>query len=240
MYTLLLDGSGPKLGLATCQTSQPLYLQRIPFESYETLTDYLSQSLATQQIEIEQIGALGVITGPGGYTGLRSSLLLVRTWAQTRQVPVWGCTHWELAFFEMRDSPEEVLFVQPIKHTHFLITRGRHEKNQVVYSLRPELILKADLSLHLATPYVRLVSPFPETLEGAFTLRDSLLIMADWCPVQPPTAWQQLVPFYAKPATLTPPKAKEAMPKKAGLNPQRLFQHRSKHDEDAGLPRAGD
>lgn len=213
MYTLLLDGSGPELGLAIRQTSQPLRLQRTPFASYESLTDWLIQSLAHQQILVDQITAVGIITGPGSYTGLRSSLLLVRTWAQTRKIPVWGCTHWELAFFEMREHPEEILCVQPIKQSHVLITRGRYQKNQIVYSLRPELILKTELALHLATPHVRLVSPFPDTLEGTLPLRDALFILGDWCLDQPPTAWSQLAPFYAKPATLTPPKAKAAIPK---------------------------
>lgn len=92
MYTLLIDGSGPRMGLGICREGELQHLLRSPFEAYEELTDWLMQTLKHHSIASEAVKRLGVVTGPGSYTGLRSSLLLMRTWSQTRHLP-YGAVH---------------------------------------------------------------------------------------------------------------------------------------------------
>lgn len=207
MYTLLIDGSGPRMGLGICREGELQHLLRSPFEAYEELTDWLMQTLKHHSIASEAVKRLGVVTGPGSYTGLRSSLLLMRTWSQTRHLPIWGCAHWELALFDLRHVPQEILFVQAIKRSHYFVARGRYQAGHCLYSIEPQLVLQTDWDQEQSSQNACLVSPHSQDFPNALPLRDSISSLADWVAEQAPVAWHYIEPVYAKPATLATPRS---------------------------------
>jgi tRNA threonylcarbamoyladenosine biosynthesis protein TsaB len=89
---LALDTSTRTVGLALYDGVQVLNETIWASQDYHTveLAPAVAQALQRAGVGVEALGALGVATGPGSFTGLRVGLALVKGLAMARNLPLVG------------------------------------------------------------------------------------------------------------------------------------------------------
>ncbi|RAP30741.1 tRNA (adenosine(37)-N6)-threonylcarbamoyltransferase complex dimerization subunit type 1 TsaB [Candidatus Marinamargulisbacteria bacterium SCGC AG-343-D04] len=71
------------------------FLQKATPEFTENISLHIKQACETQGIELAQLTALGVISGPGSYTGLRIGMSCMKTFAQVLEIPIYSHTSFQ-------------------------------------------------------------------------------------------------------------------------------------------------
>lgn len=79
------------------------------------LLGFLRDSLAKQDADIHALTGIGVMKGPGSFTGLRIGLTVANTLADGLQVPIVGATgeNWQERALEKLRSGEDEKIVMP-------------------------------------------------------------------------------------------------------------------------------
>lgn len=97
MITLAIDTSEARGSVALRRGGAVAAIRRHSDQSdySEWLLPAVDQLLAEAGIKMEQVGLLGVSTGPGSFTGLRVGLTTVKAWAEVYGKPVVGVSRLE-------------------------------------------------------------------------------------------------------------------------------------------------
>ena len=82
-------------------------------------TDELFQSAGMNK---DQLDAIVVCIGPGSFTGLRIGLAAAKGMAVALDVPVVGVDLFEVLAFKLREYPDPVKIVIPLKRDEFFVT----------------------------------------------------------------------------------------------------------------------
>lgn len=90
MLILGIDSSEKKIRLAISDDIELIEEITVAESKTEELITYLDQLLIRNNIRKNDIQAIGVITGPGTYTGTRSGVAVAKTLAQFLEIPVYG------------------------------------------------------------------------------------------------------------------------------------------------------
>ncbi|MEZ0369689.1 MAG: tRNA (adenosine(37)-N6)-threonylcarbamoyltransferase complex dimerization subunit type 1 TsaB [Candidatus Sericytochromatia bacterium] len=204
MNILAIDASGKLLGLCLrCEGQQSAYLTQ-PLEHIEYLPEILQRFCSSQALLPSELNALAVIQGPGSYTGLRGSLLLAKSLALLKGVPVMTRLRHEVLLYASRQRQEDVLVSQSVRQQQYYLALGRYHEQAVHYRLAPHLGTAAgllDIQQQFSCP---VLGDWPAEQERPLEyleVTDLSCPLAEWteadfCPVDP----DSLVPFYVRPA----------------------------------------
>ena len=144
---------------------------------YETLPHYLSQQLALEHVQAEDIDTLAVISGPGNYTGLRIVFSLVRTWHLLLGTPVVLRNRLETFVYGLSDE-EPVYVSQYVRMQRYYVIRAKRQGHRVI-TLETHKQMEASEVIDLSKKH-RIYGEAPEGVE-----------------VQPAKHWHQLTPTLA-------------------------------------------
>lgn len=91
------------------------------------LLKFLQEKLAERSSDFHQLTAIGVMKGPGSFTGLRIGLSVANTLADSLQIPIVGATgdNWQAAALERLARGETDRIVLPEYGGEAHITRPR-------------------------------------------------------------------------------------------------------------------
>ena len=91
---LLLDTSTPTCQLALYDGDTCVYQEDWPVgrELAEQLLGHLQQILANHETSLATLTGIGVLKGPGSFTGLRIGLSVLNTLADDQSIPIVGTT----------------------------------------------------------------------------------------------------------------------------------------------------
>lgn len=125
---VLLDTSTP-----TCRLSLVKDDRRFDYEwsagrqLAKDLLGYLRQKLSEHDNGIKDVKAIGVLTGPGSFTGLRIGLTVVNTLANSLEVPIVGVTgeNWAKQAIDRINNGENDEIVMPHYGAEANVTRPR-------------------------------------------------------------------------------------------------------------------
>jgi tRNA threonylcarbamoyladenosine biosynthesis protein TsaB len=91
------------------------------------LLQYLFEQLQARQLSWTDISGIGVMQGPGSFTGLRIGLTVVNTLADAQQIPIVGATgnDWREQVIEALTRGENQKIVLPFYGSDATITKPR-------------------------------------------------------------------------------------------------------------------
>lgn len=91
------------------------------------LLAYLRDKLAEQGKTFQDISGIGVMRGPGSFTGLRIGLTVLNTFADAQQIPIVGATgdHWQDDVLAGLRAGENQRIVLPLYGGEAHITKPR-------------------------------------------------------------------------------------------------------------------
>jgi tRNA threonylcarbamoyl adenosine modification protein YeaZ len=89
--------------------------QRSSRKFSETLVDRLKEECAVNNISYDSLSAVGLIKGPGSYTGLRISVSVAKTIAYALNIPVFSCTALQAISLQATVANKTYITVVPSK-----------------------------------------------------------------------------------------------------------------------------
>lgn len=92
----------------------------------------------------EQLSAVGIITGPGGYTGIRAGVSVAKTIAQLLDIPVIGFNKAD-AYILAFNSDKLVCPLIDVKRNEVYTCIGKANNNNIEYVLEPSVIQVNDI-----------------------------------------------------------------------------------------------
>lgn len=110
---ILLDTSTPECRLTLVDdNNRQEYLWQADRDLAHHLLKFLHDKLAENKATFQDISAIGVMKGPGSFTGLRIGLTVMNTIARDRQIPIVGVCdeEWrEVALQRLRNGENDGL-----------------------------------------------------------------------------------------------------------------------------------
>lgn len=79
------------------------------------LLEYIEATLAKHDVQVSDIEGIGVLRGPGSFTGLRIGITVLNTIADTLQIPIVGATgeEWQATVLRRLRAGESDTIVMP-------------------------------------------------------------------------------------------------------------------------------
>jgi len=199
-----IDASQSSISLSFRYNQQEIILFKKKLNQFELLPLILQNLLSSQGIELQTLKRIAIITGPGNYTSLRASILVARSLASLYQLPVWGLNRLEMQLYAQRQLDESIWATQFVRMGQFYFAKGQYIDSEFHYDLAPQTASEQDLKTNwLQSP--GLISGDWENTETNFkkvALPELSSALSEWCEdtLQAETGWQNLVPFYIRPA----------------------------------------
>jgi tRNA threonylcarbamoyladenosine biosynthesis protein TsaB len=125
---ILLDTSTPVCKLTLVDGDQQFHDEwQAERTLAKNLLTYLRDQLQIRQKTFDDITGIGVMKGPGSFTGLRIGLTVLNTIADTRQVPIVGTTgeDWQTEALRRLTAGENEQIVLPLYGREATITTPR-------------------------------------------------------------------------------------------------------------------
>jgi tRNA threonylcarbamoyl adenosine modification protein YeaZ len=143
MWVLAFDTASPDPGLGLLRKdpdgSHAYWRQPLGTGSAELLPGALEVLLSSAGISINQIGRIGVLSGPGSFTGIRAGLAFARGLSRALEIPLMAVGTFEAALVA-RPEPAEAVFlleagrgeVHAVERTGTAIPRPRLAKRHEI------------------------------------------------------------------------------------------------------------
>ena len=125
---ILLDTSTPVCKLTLVDGDQQFHDEwQAERTLAKNLLTFLRNQLQIRQKTFDDITGIGVMKGPGSFTGLRIGLTVLNTIADTRQVPIVGTTgeDWQTEALRRLTAGENEQIVLPLYGREATITTPR-------------------------------------------------------------------------------------------------------------------
>jgi tRNA threonylcarbamoyladenosine biosynthesis protein TsaB len=125
---LLLDTSTPVCRLSLIDGDRRFDSEwQADRELAKNLLGYLREQLAAHAASWETLTGIGVLQGPGSFTGLRIGLTVVNTLADAEQIPIVGTTgdNWQELALSRLAAGENDQVVMPLYGSDANITKPR-------------------------------------------------------------------------------------------------------------------
>jgi tRNA threonylcarbamoyl adenosine modification protein YeaZ len=121
MLILALDSSRKQLSISLFDTDSNKTLFSFSEEHKSSQLMPILVSLFEQaQIKPQELGLLACCTGPGSFTGLRTTLTIIKTMAAELQLPVFAINNFELLRFQHGLASDEALLMNAGKNDYFV------------------------------------------------------------------------------------------------------------------------
>lgn len=204
-----IDLSDGFLSLSLRQNQQEIILFKKRLNHMELSPYLLQRILEAEQINLSEIQRLALISGPGNYTGLRASTLLMRSLSIQLHRPIWHLTRLEALIFACRNYPKPVWTSQFVRMNQYYFAKGQyHAESGFCFAIQPQTGTADDVY----TAWTK----SPEVLFGDWTEKQALLhcpsathvsALTSWCEESPTAGahWSEVHPFYIRPAVNSTP-----------------------------------
>lgn len=210
MNILALDGSQKNCQISIIDLKKSLNLKLEHEGSIENLPDFLRESLGKHNVQLNEFSHLGCILGPGNYTGLRASQLIVKSFAAIySDLKVYAVNRLEALIYALGERSTSVLASQSVRQNEYYAALGYYDGQSVVYEQAPQTYKQEALQDYWESHSFEVTGDWqeaPEHLRRQPRMRP-VDALAQWMPsgLQPIPA-QEIQPFYIRPATQARPK----------------------------------
>jgi tRNA threonylcarbamoyladenosine biosynthesis protein TsaB len=168
MLTLLIETSTERGIVAILEHTTVLYNAELPFgyNNSKFLLPMLEQGLKHANLSLSQIALIAVGIGPGSYTGIRIGVVVAKTVAFARKLPLVGVCSLE-GFIPKCDGPFAAVIDAKIGGLYLL--KGNKRGDCVEYHSQPEVCELEKAGEHLSdvkvlvTPCANRIKPLLET-----------------------------------------------------------------------------
>lgn len=218
MFILGLDTSRLPIRLSLRKDGAFVYECTYQDLKLEQLPDKVAQIFELLEISNTDLIAIGAITGPGNYTGLRSGLAMAKTMAQVLNLPLYGFNTLDILLYGTRHLKQEVSPLVNVRQRQIYTGLGEWQ-DTAQYRISPHTIALADWlkTLEQEVPQTLLCGdPFewPQGLDWPFVPIDNtadLVAQLTWEAYQknPVSDLYAVEPFYIRPAVVAPKQPKK-------------------------------
>lgn len=205
---LAIDGSGKELSLCLRSKGQEIGTYLEPMTQIEQLPRIVAEFCRQHGLEAGDIQALSLIRGPGSYAGLRGSLLLARSLALLKAVPVMTRLRPEVLLFAHRKLGRPLLIAQSVRLEEFFAAVGSFDQG-LIYLEAPRLVQAVELTQWQKKYLCPVIGDWHDgdkrldTIENMPSIASAL---AEWTELDfQPEPVDNLIPFYVRPAVKPAP-----------------------------------
>lgn len=207
MLTLGLNTSSPNIEICLLEKGIPLTTISTSLKKMEHLPSILHTLFDEVQRKASDLDAIGVIAGPGNYTGLRSGLVIAKTLSHLFETPITSLNYIEAALFALRSKTEEQGVLLDIRQKKYYGAIGQYQNGEFHYTIEPRE--------YPAETWMHKLNGIPtyahHSQENTLDLPNLALALAEWS-AQASTKMQdyrEIKPIYIRPA-VQPPKGKKS------------------------------
>lgn len=144
MLILGIDTSDKNINISLQKDNELLCDIEKKTDRTEDLIDLLANTFKDLDLNKNEISAVGVVTGPGGYTGTRSGVSVAKTIAQILNIPIIGFNKLE-AMLLSYSSNEKVIPLVDIKRNEAYSSLAIIDNGLINYKKEPYIIKLQDL-----------------------------------------------------------------------------------------------
>ena len=196
MITLGLDASALKTSLGMLLETGEMLHYTEELSSFEHLPLFVHKVLAKEGFQIADVQKIGLIIGPGNYTGLRCSILMAKSFASIYPIQLAGRNRLETIIYVNQDKRQAVMASQYVRMNQYYVSIGQYREQKIEYTLTPRLVSEAEWQHHAQADNLLIMGDRPNAAPIDLDLGPPL---ATW--VFESTALEtELEPFYIRPA----------------------------------------
>lgn len=199
-----IDLSDGSLSLSLRQNQQEIILFKKQLNHMELSPSVLQNLLQKEHIDLSVLKRLALISGPGNYTGLRASILLIRSLALQLHIPVWHLTRLEASMFACQGFGAPVWVSQFVRMNQYYFGKGHYrDESGFCFEVSPQTGDANELLVAWTkspSPVIGDWTDIPSSAPLSLALPVSALTL--WCEktVRPGSDWRDIQPFYIRPA----------------------------------------
>ncbi len=226
MLILGLDTTQPTLQIALLGESQKFFVGEQFVNKMESLPGVLKRLFESYDLQPQALTAIGIINGPGNYTGIRAGMMVVKTLTYRYQIPLYGMSKLEAALYSLRSLNTPLSPIFNVRQGQIYTGLGQWQAGQACYLVEPCSKSLPDWLNQLDEQGLSALLCRAEPFEGEWTSERTWLplgnlagAVAAWTQEQlkgghPPD--NEVAPFYIRPAVQTG--TAQALPAKANPN----------------------
>jgi len=168
MIQLIIETATERGVIALIDQGQVLFHSELPFgyNNSKYVVPVIAEGLKKCGLSVEQLTMIAVGIGPGSYTGIRVGVIVAKTLAMARDLPLIGVCSLEGFLF-----PQEGLFasVMDAKIGGVYLLSGERTGSHVRYDGKPEICEMQNISERLGVRGItQLVTPYAQQLRTKF------------------------------------------------------------------------
>ena len=172
----------------------------VKINQIEHLPSYFAEVLQLNQLKLNQLDGIALVTGPGNYTSLRGSILMANTLSLVKPLKLFAQNKLELLLYAIQ-SKENLMVSQYVRMGQYYVGIGRYDGNKVQFTLDPMLVsTERWLELQQAEN-CQVFGEAPGNFSEVKTVPELGLKLAEWSAQLPPL--QRLKPFYIRDAVMS-------------------------------------
>lgn len=196
MITLGIDASALKTSLGLISSTGEVMAFSETLKSFEHLPLFVYHALEQNKYQLSDIKKIGLIMGPGNYTGLRCSLLMAKSFASIYPIQLVGRNRLDTIIFAHRSQEKWVMASQYVRMNQYYISIGRYLAEQIEYQLPPQLVSEAEWETHSQSKSLLIIGDQPNGLNTELELGT---VLSEWV-FTTQEEETRLEPFYIRPA----------------------------------------
>lgn len=121
MLILAIDSSHQNQSLAVFDDIQQRFILETKHEQQSSqLISLLVESFHEAKLKPQDIGLMACSTGPGSFTGIRSTITVAKTLAAELNIPIYTTNHFELVRFENQLLDSDPVAIPAGKNDYFI------------------------------------------------------------------------------------------------------------------------